>query len=340
MSDAWNAFVTDCRDRYGVATVDHARTHGIPASTFYRRTTSERWREPYAGVRIAPWVRPSAHTDLSALLHAGGDRASATGETAAWLYGLRGTPKHLEIAVPHGQRVPVGAEGRVHRHRWLREQDQVLVQGLAALRIPAMAVTLANGSPLDVRARVIDAIHRDLASLSDIIGRLGEVGPVPGRRQLARLLHELADRDVESIFHDLVLDELVRRDYRPALSPLFVQTPDGRGVHPDIPLPVWRIAIEVQGDRFHRTRAQRAADRRKTTQYAGSRWLVLELDWWEWIGNRAHFLEALDTAILAQVGAGVAGCETLPAHVRADPTRVQSLSTGADPPKHGTIRPR
>jgi len=109
-----------------------------------------------------------------------------------------------------------------------------------------------------------------------------------------------------------------------------VGTPDGRGVHPDIPLPDWRIALELQGDRFHRTRPQRAADRRKASQYAGSSWLMMELDWSEWMGNREHFIEALDAAILAQIRRGVADATTRPPHLRLDAVRVHPLPAGAD----------
>lgn len=323
MSDAWNAFVQDCRDRYGVATVEHARQQGVADATFYRRTDREGWLQPYAGVRTAPWVRSSPYTDLSALLHAAGSEAAATGATAAWLHGLRGVPKRLEIAIPHRLRVPGGAEQQVRRHRWLRNDDRMVLQRLSVLRAPTMILTLADRARVDLRSLVIDALHHDVVELTTLVERLNGVGPIPGRRQLAQLLHELADREVESIFHDLVLDELTHRGYRPSRSPLRIETPDGRGVHPDIPLEDWRIAIEVQGDRFHRTRAQRAADRRKTSQYAGSEWVLLELDWWEWMSNRDHFLQALDAAILEQVRRGAAATTSLPSHLSPHPGRVQ-----------------
>ena len=340
MPNSWNDFVLDCRDRYGVATVEHARRRGIAPATYYRRTNRERWLQPYPGIRTAPWVQPSPYTALSALLHAGGERAAATGATAAWLHGLRPVPSRLEVAIPHGQRVPLGAERQVHRHRWLRDDDRMTAQRLTVLRIPAMTLTMADRPAVELRALVIDALHGERVNLVAIGSRLAAVGPIPGRRQLARMLHELADRKVESIFHDLVLDDLTRRGYRPGRAPVRVQTPDGRGVHPDIPLHDWLVAIEVQGDRFHRTRAQRAADRRKASQYAATDWLVLELDWWEWMGNREHFLEALDAAILAQVRRGVADEATLPPHLSLDTQRVHHHSAGAEPRRTAPPRTR
>jgi hypothetical protein len=328
VSDAWNAFVLTCRDRYGVATPAHARACGVANATFYRRTRREGWLEPYPGVRIAPWVQASPRTDLSALLHAAGVSAAATSETAAWIHGLLPAPQRLQIAVPHHHSVPEGAHPHVRRHRWLRDDDRVVLRDLTVLRIPAMVVTLANRPALALRSLVIDALHRELVGLPELVARLVEVGPVAGRRQLARLLHELADREVESIFHDLVLNELTIRGYQPQRAPVRVATPDGRGVHPDIPLPAWRVAIEVQGDRFHRSRVQRTADRRKTSQYAGSGWLLLEVDWWEWMSNRDHFLAALDAAILERVRDGVAEPRSLPPHLRGLSPRVQNVSPG------------
>jgi hypothetical protein len=131
MPNSWNAFIRDCRDRYGVATLEHARRWGIAAATFYRRTDREGWRQPFPGVRTAPWVTPSPYTDLSALLHAAGGHAAATGSTAAWLHGLRAVPTRLEVAIPHGLRVtdlandiaptrvtdPASATAPTHRRR-------------------------------------------------------------------------------------------------------------------------------------------------------------------------------------------------------------------------------
>lgn len=325
----WNTFVQGCRTRYGVGTVGHAVAAGVPAATFYRRTSSEGWTSPYAGVRVAPWARPSRLTELSALLHAAGDGALACGETAAWLYQLSPEPRKLQVCLPHGRRVPRGAEGLVRRCRWLADSDLAMLRNLPALAPAAMFITLAASDSLTLRGHLIDALHRNQIRLQELTNRLAAVGPVPGRRSLARMVFELADREVESLFHDLVLDELTARGYRPLRTPLHIDTPDGRGVLADIPLPDWRVAVETQGDRFHSSRTQRTADRRRTSQYAGTDWLPLDLDWWEWIGNRAHFFEALDAAILRQFERGMGSAALLPAHLRQRAARIQNHRPGA-----------
>lgn len=340
MDAAWNTFVRGCRDRYGVGAARDAVDAGVAETTFYRRTEAEGWNMPYAGVRVAPWARPTRLTELSALLHAAGDGAMASGETAAWLRGLSQEPRRLQIAIPHGLRVPKGANGLVRRCRWLEQQDGGTARGLPTLAPAAMFVTLAAGDPLELRGRLIDALHRDVVTLPELASRLAAVGPVPGRRSLSRLIFQLGDRQVESLFHDLVLDELTARGYRPDRSPRPIATPDGRGVTIDIPLPDWRIAIETHGDRFHRSRDQRSADRRKATQYAGTEWLPIEVDWWEWMGNRKHFLEALDAAIMQQVARNVGGGLPPPPHLRGPIARVHQPPPGAAATADGPPRTR
>ena len=161
-----------CRNRYGVGTVGHAVTAGITSATFYRRTNAEGWTRPDPGVRVAPWARPSRLTELSALLHAAGDHALASGETAAWLYRLAPEPRKLQVCLPHGKRVPRAADGLVRRCHWLADADRATVGNLRVLGPAAMIITLATSDPLTLRARLIDARHRNQIQLSQLTNRL------------------------------------------------------------------------------------------------------------------------------------------------------------------------
>lgn len=316
MTTSWNTFIDGCRDRYGVATTTDATSAGVSESTFHRRVMSEAWRRPHPGVHVAPWVRPSKLTELSTLIAIAGHSAVASGTTAMWLHGLTDAPDRLEVVIPHQRRAPRSSLGIIHRSRWVDTEDRGMIRRVPVLTVPAAIITTAaDCDQVTLRALVIDALHAGSTDLPALVGRMASVGPVKGRPMLTRMLHELADRNVESVFHDAVLDELERRGYRPSRRPRRIDTPDGRGARPDIPLPDWQIAIEVQGDRFHSSRTQRAADRRKTSQYAGSTWVQVEVDWWEWMSNRDHFLDALDAAILAQFRRGVGSERPLPAHL-------------------------
>jgi hypothetical protein len=314
--ETWNELVARAAARNGVTTPADARAAGVPESTWRRRTQAEGWARPFRGVRVAPWASRDPRVELASVLAACPPGAAASGRTAAWLQGLDEPRVAFDVVVPEPRRAPDLGRHRARRSRWLEDTDVRLVDGIACLTVPATLVSRA-GEPLHrLRAYVVDAVHRGQAELDDIAARVGEVPSLPGRAALVAMLGDLAGRAPESTFHDLVLTDLLARGYAVERAPRPVPTPDGRGVLCDVALPDFLVAIEPEGDRWHRTRRQRRSDRRRAGQYAATDWAVVPIDWQDWHERRAWVLETIDAAILAQLRRGHGGRELLPPHLR------------------------
>jgi hypothetical protein len=313
----WTEVVQDAARRHRVTSVGRAASLGVSAATFYRRTSEDLgWSTPFPGVRVAPGELPSVQTQVVSLLEAIG-AGGAAGRTGAWLHGLRPYPPDVvEVVVPHGRWRPQRrATYRVRLARWLTEDDVVELDGVPVLAPPALLLSAGRWERRELRALAIDALHRGLADLEQLSARAAAVGPVEGVGNVRELLRELGDRRVESVFHDEVLDVLDRRGYRPARSVTRIATPDRRGLGIDIALP-WNVAVEPEGDAFHRSRAQRRADRRRTAQYAGTDWVPVPVDWHDWMLEHGRVLDAIDAAILAQWARGFGHEAPLPPHLR------------------------
>jgi hypothetical protein len=325
----WAAVVQDAARRHRVTSVSRAASLGVSSATFYRRTSAEPgWSRPFPGVRVAPGELPSVQTQVVSLLEAIG-AGGAAGRTGAWLHGLRPYPPDvIEVIAPHGRwRPPRRASYRVRLARWLADDDLVELDGVAVLALPALLISAARWEPRELRALAIDALQRGLTDLDHLRARVSAVGPVEGVGTVRRLLGELGDRRVESVFHDEVLDTLHQRGYRPARTVTRIATPDRRGLSIDIALP-WSVAVEPEGDAFHRSRAQRRADRRRTAQYAGTDWVPVPVDWHDWMLEQDRVLAAIDAALLAQWTRGFGRDVPLPPHL-------ETVASGRPPRRDG-----
>lgn len=312
----WAAVARDAADRHHVASVARAAELGLGASSFYEGAARDRWTPLFPGTRVAP----GKAEDLKSILVAAADTtsvAAAAGRTAAWLHGLElRAPRTLEVVIPHGRSIRKHDRVLFRRARWFEPARDVLeVDGVPTLGGAALALTWADLGPDELRALLIDAAHRDIVDLGALADRLTQVGAIRGRARLCRLASELAASRIESHFEDDIRRELDRRGYSPAPAPTPIPTPDGRGVTVDIALP-WFVGVEPEGDRFHRTRAQRRADRRRLAQYAGTPWVPVPVDWRDWQLERDVVLAAIDAAVLAQHRAGRGSEVSLPPHLR------------------------
>jgi hypothetical protein len=314
--DAWPRFVTAVLERHGVADVHLATEHGISAARYHRRTTREAWSRPVTGVRVHPDAPASVQRDLLTVCRTTADIAAVSREAAAWLHGLQERPPDRpSVVVRHATR---GAKFRgvaQHRARWLTPDDVVEVQHVPTLTVAATLLTLCEQPLEQQRARIIDVVHRDLASDDEVVGLLDRVGPVAGKGALRGLWTGLSGHRIESVFNHDVATVLERRGYGPVLDHPPIATADGVDVHPDVALPWCLVAVEPKGDRHHRTREQRRLDRRRDAAVAGTDWITVPVDWRDWHLDQDHVIEALDTAIRGQLRRGL-GHGPVPARFR------------------------
>jgi hypothetical protein len=304
--DAWLGFDHAVRERHGVADSRLAVAHGVSRQRFFDRTRREGWQVARSGIRLHPHSTASVQRRLMVALTATAGLGAASGETAAWLHGLRTyPPDRLSIAIAHAARAKPRDGVLVRRARWLADDVVTDVEGVPTLTVPATLLSCAK-SPVDAqRARLIDVLHRRLATAGEVIALLERCGPVPGRGTLRALLEEFGPLVVESIFQDEVVRTLRALGFPAERSTRRIDTPDGVGLTVDIALLAWLVALEPEGDAFHRTREQRRTDRRRVAAYAGTEWALVPIDWRDWFLDREHVLDSILAAIAAQQRRGI-----------------------------------
>ncbi|MEX1164033.1 MAG: hypothetical protein WEB03_10670 [Nitriliruptor sp.] len=299
--ETWPAFEQAVRERHGVADAALATELGVTRSRFHRRTARESWTVAREGVRLHPHVPDSVQQRVTVVTVSTAGLAAASRDTAAWLHGLEARPPDRQsVALAHPYRAERHRDVRIHRARWLTSDDVVAVQGVATLTVPATLLSSSRADATRQRARLIDVLHRGLATTDEVLALLDRVGPVPGKGTLRDLCHEFGPLTVESIFQDEVARTLSGLGYPAERSTTRIDTPDGVGLTPDIALRPWKVAVETEGDAFHRTRSQRRTDRRRIAAYAGTPWVPYPIDWRDWFDDRDHVLDGLDAAIASQ----------------------------------------
>ncbi|WP_052668874.1 hypothetical protein [Nitriliruptor alkaliphilus] len=312
LPDPWPGFDHACRERHGVADPELALAHGVAVQRFHDRTAREGWSRARPGIRLHPHVNDSVQQRLLVVTVSTGGLAAASRDTAAWLHGLqRYPPDRPSVAVVHSCRATSYRDVSVHRARWLTADDIVEVQRVPTLSIRAMLLSSVRAPADRQRARLIDVLHLGLVTPAEILALLDATGPVPGKDTLRRLCEELGPLLIESIFQDDVARTLAGLGYPAENSTHRIDTVDGMGLTCDVALLPWRIALEPEGDAFHRSRHQRRLDRRRIAAYAGTDWVPVPIDWRDWLEDRDHVLDAIDAAIAAQRRRGI-GVDHLP----------------------------
>ncbi|WP_052667608.1 hypothetical protein [Nitriliruptor alkaliphilus] len=306
MNPSWNELVRAAAHRHDVADVDLAASLGLHGRTFSDLARAAGCEAPSARVRILPGAARSVQRDLLTACLSTSHLAAASGTSAAWLRGLRvRPPRPSTFVVRHGTRLPhvPGTAGRLVR--WLRDADVEEIDGVPTLRGAALVLSTAHLSPQLVRPLLLDVVQAGLTTFEEVGERARAARPLAGTGRLVAMSDDLAGRIVESIFQDEVVDELARLGYQPERTVTRIDTPDGIGLGPDILLRLWLLALECQGDGFHRSRAQRRTDRRRMAQYAGTPWRPFPIDWRDWVEERDLVFDALDAAIAGQRRRGI-----------------------------------
>lgn len=305
--DDWPGFIAAVLTRYGVADVALAAAHDIAPSRFYRRTAREGWEAPARRVRIHPSAGRSVQRDLLVACHATDKVVAAGGFTAAWLRGLvpRPPPRPSVVTQQASPHLPPGLRVMSRRARWLEPGDVSIVQHVPTLRPAPMLVSCLATSEENWWPLLIDVTHRRLADPGEVRERLDRIGALPGSARLRVRCQELSSAVIESIFQDAVATELEALGYQPARGALRIPTADGIGLTVDVPLPAWKVAVEPDGDAFHRTREQRRLDRRRAAAFASIEWARVPVDWRDWHLDREHVLAAIDAAIAQQRARGI-----------------------------------
>lgn len=255
----------------GVITYDQARAAGLSRRTVQRRVQSGLWRRCGRGVYFVDDRPFSDAARIRAAIWGHGERAVASGLTAAWWHDLsRFAPAVAEVTVPrdsHGRR----HDGTRVRRRDLDPADVVELKGLQVTSLPLTVVeaSVHRGGG----ARLMDNAlqrHVDLASLWRAhLRNKGRTG-APRSRLLLQAADGGARSPAERLLHSLLRGAGFtgwEANYRVG------------GYRVDVGFPGPKVAIEIDGFAFHSGADEFQIDRERQNDIVLSRWLVLRFTW-------------------------------------------------------------
>lgn len=204
----------------------------------------------------------------------------ASHRSAARMWELDGVPDEVvELSVKAGRRI---GGAKVHRRAASDDPSTAIIDSIPTTGIRRTLVDLAAavdscraGLALD------DALRRGLTSLNVLQEELSMHRTRPGTRALRRLLEARDSRDerAESALESAFL-QLIRRHALPAPACQYqVITGDQRVARLDFAYPSIRLAIEVDGYRWHSGLESWKADLRRDNRLKLMGWTVLRFTW-------------------------------------------------------------
>jgi very-short-patch-repair endonuclease len=207
-----------------------------------------------------------------------GSKAALSHRSAADLWGLRPSETRVEVTVPAVCRKPPGID--VHRSRVLDPQDFTVKCGVP---ITSVARTLLDLSAVVRRADLPAAIDRaerlglfDLNAIVDVLERArGRRGARALRQAIASYTPSTQKSELERAFKRLL------EDHADIERPFFNALVDGEtGTHEvDAFWEHRRLAVQVDGFEFHRTRRDQQRDAASDADLELAGYRVLRLTW-------------------------------------------------------------
>jgi very-short-patch-repair endonuclease len=238
-------------------------------------------------------VRRLEPTGATGVYRAGG--APATHSAQAW-FGVLSTRSPLSyVSAAAWWDIPVPADGLVHITRldrrrldWppgvrvhrvgLEATDVTQVLGLPITTRPETVLDCMGWLRIASARRLADrAVQQRWITREDVIRRLERQSGRWGNRQLRRLLPTLGDGAAAE--SERRMHQLLRRAGIRGWVANYSVTVAGHRYEIDVALPERRIAIEVDGYRYHSDDNRFQADRTKQNALLSSGWSVLRFTW-------------------------------------------------------------
>ena len=259
------------RSQDGVITLEQAYTSGLSPQAVQRRVQSGDWMRCSRGVYFVD-DRPFTNSArVRAAVWGYGDRAAASGLTAAWWHGLtRFPPDVVDVTMPRT------GHGRCHEKTRLRRRDldSSDVTSIRGLRVTARPLTILEASikrpggiELMDGALQHDTELRELwRAQSRNKGRYGS----PAARIRLQAAGDGARSAAERLLVKLLRDA--------GITGWRTSHPIG-GYTLDVGFPVERVAIEIDGWAFHSDSDAFQVDRRRQNDISLLGWQVLRFTW-------------------------------------------------------------
>jgi hypothetical protein len=211
----------------------------------------------------------------AALLHAG-NGAALSHLTALHVWGVQPWSHPLHLTVDQKSK-RAGTQGLVvHRRNSFGIAEHCTV--VRGLRVTALPRSLVDAWPLlpapQRRPLLLDLARQAAVSTKDVRASLAERPNVGGHRALAQAI-DLAEDGCQSELEAMgVLSVFRHRSLPPSVGQLAV-TVGGRALHLDRAWPEVKLAVELDGARFHTDPDARRRDLARDAALASRGWVVL-----------------------------------------------------------------
>lgn len=268
------------RRQHGLLTIDQWIDCGLSLHAGRRRARAGRWVAIAPGVVAVAGTAPTWRQRTLAAVLAAGPGAVASHTTAAALFGLSSCPfRSVEITVPRG-RSHRSRLATVHESRHLPRGDVTTIDRIPVTRPARTLVDLAGCVPQAVLEDAVDdALVRRLTTLARLKRRATNDGRpgLPGSVLLQKVLRCWTEGEMAQEVAEM---RLVRRLVAHGLPSPVLQHDifDGAGrfvARADAAYPDDKVAMELNGFRWHGTPRRYARDQARSRRLAALGWLVL-----------------------------------------------------------------
>jgi hypothetical protein len=269
--------------QHGVFTRLQAAACGATRAAIAWRLRVGRWERLYPSVYVLAGLPRAWRQDaIAACLHFGPGAAVAF-RSAAVIRGLAASRDGTVMVLVSRSRNRRGTRGVSVRSslQLIAEEDITTVDGIPVTSVPRTLLDLATGEPAEELGRVLDeALRRRLISLRALDGWLKDPRRTRhrGRLALQRLVDERMDIGVTESPLETRFLKLLRRAGLPAPVLQHVVRDGARFVgRVDFAYPVEKVAVEVDGFRYHADRRAFDDDRARANDLLALGWVVLRI---------------------------------------------------------------
>jgi very-short-patch-repair endonuclease len=283
--------------QHGVISVGQLRELGLDRFWVRRRVESGVLHPVHRAVYAVGRPGLSLRGRYLAGVLAGGPGTVLSYRAGAELWGLRpNSTGRVEITVPHGRAGPSGVT--VHRTRVLAPQDVTVRDGIPVTSVARTLLDLAAVlRPPDLEVAIDRAERSGLFDLDAVVDVLNRANGRKGAKTLRQVVAAYRISTQKSVL-EIAFKELIASTPR-ITAPTFNALVQGEtGTHEvDVYWPVERLAVQLDGFEFHRTRRDREKDAASDAdlELAGER--VMRLTWDDVHVNGERTLRRLQLAL-------------------------------------------
>jgi uncharacterized protein DUF559 len=247
---------------------------GFGRQAILRRLETDRLRRLHPGVyAVGHWALTQDSRDLAAVL-ACGPRALLSHRAAGRRHGLLRSGRAIDVTAPRGCKPKPGIT--IHRTRLIHPNDRAEVDGIPTTSPARTLVDLADVlSDRHLAAAINEAEVQRLFDLNEVNATLERLPGRKGRHRIKRVLAAYTEplgystTEAERLFLGLC-----KRYGLPQPSRIHLA-----GYELDFYWADSRVAIEVDGARYHRTRRAFHEDRRRDRRLAAVGIQVARIPW-------------------------------------------------------------